>query len=67
VSFAFPGCRADVERAPHLLDALLLTLLEHSYALKDGNVARLAAAESRRRHLLRLLGSPVASSGRLKP
>jgi len=67
VSFAFPGCRAYVERAPDLLDALLLTLLEHSDALKDGNVARLAAAESRRRHLLRLLGSPVASSGRLKP
>jgi len=60
VSHVFPGRGANVERAPDLLDALLLTLLEHSDALKGGNVARLAAAESRRRHLLRLLGSPGA-------
>ena len=63
MSFVYPGRRADVERVPDLLDALLLTLREESDALKDGNVARLAAADSRRRYLLRLLEGRAYRAG----
>lgn len=47
--------------APAVVAALLCALRDESDALKSGDPARLAAAESRKRHLLRLL-SPASPS-----
>lgn len=47
--------RADAAPAPTLLDDLLDAVCEESRALSSGDLARLAATESRKRHLLRLL------------
>lgn len=49
-----PALRA-VTGATDLVAELRLALCEESDALKSGSPARLAAAESRKRHLLRLL------------
>jgi hypothetical protein len=53
--------------ATALVAALLCALRDESDALKSSNPARLAAAESRKRHLLRLLSpaNPKDVPGRL--
>lgn len=47
--------RADAAPAPALLDELRRAVREESRALASGDLARLAATESWKRHLLRLL------------